>query len=93
MNTFLQHRFKHLAALAAGLLLSLSATAQTVDGTVEADETVTLTVAAGSGYTVGVPARATGTILNDDVPTATITVSPAMVRWPSATCAVQSSGR
>jgi len=51
----------------------------TVDGTVEADETVTLTVAAGSGYTVGVPASATGTILNDDVPTATITVSPAAV--------------
>lgn len=28
----------------------------TVDGTVEPDETVTLTVAAGAGYTVGVPA-------------------------------------
>jgi len=51
----------------------------TVDGTVEPDETVTLTVAAGTGYTVGVPASATGTILNDDVPSATITVSPAAV--------------
>ena len=51
----------------------------TVDGTVEADETVTMTVAAGTGYTVGAPASATGTILNDDVPTATITVSPAAV--------------
>lgn len=51
----------------------------TVDGTVEADETVTLTVAAGTGYTVGVPASATGTLLNDDVPTATISVSPANV--------------
>ncbi|MFZ2755066.1 MAG: Calx-beta domain-containing protein, partial [Lysobacteraceae bacterium] len=50
-----------------------------VDGLVEADETVTLTVAAGTGYTVGAPASATGTILNDDVPTATITVSPAAV--------------
>ncbi|GAA4804274.1 putative Ig domain-containing protein [Lysobacter hankyongensis] len=50
-----------------------------VDGTVEADETVTLTVAAGTGYTVGVPASATGTILNDDVPSATISVSPANV--------------
>lgn len=48
----------------------------TVDGTVEADETVTLTVAAGTGYTVGVPASATGTILNDDVPSATISVTP-----------------
>ncbi len=50
-----------------------------VDGTVEADETVTFTVAAGTGYTVGVPASATGTILNDDVPSATISVSPANV--------------
>ena len=50
-----------------------------VDGTVEADETVTMTVAAGTGYTVGVPASATGTILNDDVPSATISVTPANV--------------
>ena len=50
-----------------------------VDGTVEADETVTLTVAAGTGYTVGAPASATGTILNDDVPSATIAVAPASV--------------
>ncbi|MBU0866150.1 MAG: putative Ig domain-containing protein [Alphaproteobacteria bacterium] len=51
----------------------------TVDGTVEANETVILTVAAGAGYVVGAPASATGTILNDDVPTASITVSPASV--------------
>lgn len=50
-----------------------------VDGTVEPDETVTLTVAAGTGYTVGVPASATGTILNDDVPSVTVSVSPAAV--------------
>ncbi len=50
-----------------------------VDGTVEANETVILTVAAGTGYTVGAPASATGTILNDDVPAATITVAPASV--------------
>lgn len=50
-----------------------------VDGTVEADETAILTVAAGTGYTVGAPSAATGTILNDDVPTATISVSPAAV--------------
>jgi outer membrane autotransporter protein len=50
-----------------------------VDGVVEADETVILTVAAGTGYTVGAPASATATILNDDVPTATISVSPAAV--------------
>lgn len=51
----------------------------TVDGTVEADETVTMTVATGSGYTIGVPSTATGTILNDDVPSATISRSPAQV--------------
>lgn len=50
-----------------------------VDGTVEPDETVTLTVAAGTGYTVGAPASATGTILNDDVPSVTVSVSPAAV--------------
>jgi uncharacterized protein YhjY with autotransporter beta-barrel domain len=51
----------------------------TVDGTVEGNETVTLTVAAGTGYTVGAPASATGTILNDDVPSASIAVTPASV--------------
>ncbi len=51
----------------------------TADTTVEADETVILTVAAGTGYTIGSPSSATGTILNDDVPTASITVAPAAV--------------
>ena len=63
----------------AGATTATIAIDPTVDGTVEADETVTLTVAAGTGYTVGVPASATGTILNDDVPSATISVSPAAV--------------
>lgn len=56
-----------------------------VDTTVELDETVTLTVATGTGYTVGAPASATGTILNDDVPTASIAVSPASVSENGAT--------
>lgn len=51
----------------------------TVDGTVEPDETVTLIVDAGSGYVVGAPTNAVGTILNDDVPSASIAVSPASV--------------
>ncbi|ENY80937.1 hemagglutinin-like protein [Sphingopyxis sp. MC1] len=51
----------------------------TTDSIIEPDETVTLSVAAGTGYTVGAPSSATGTILNDDVPTATIAVSPATV--------------
>ncbi len=38
----------------------------TADTTVEADETVILTVTAGAGYTVGTPSASTGTIQNDD---------------------------
>jgi uncharacterized delta-60 repeat protein len=38
----------------------------TADTTVEPDETVILTVAAGTGYTVGTPSASTGTIQNDD---------------------------
>lgn len=51
----------------------------TVDTLAEVNETVTLTVAAGTGYTVGAPASATGTINNDDVVQASISVSPATV--------------
>src|ERR1051326_2990824 len=38
----------------------------TADNISEPDETVILTVAAGTGYSVGAPSSATGTILNDD---------------------------
>lgn len=51
----------------------------TADSAVEGDETVILTVVPGSGYTVGTPSSATGTILNDDAPVASIAVSPASV--------------
>ena len=44
------------------------------DATPEGNETVILTVLAGTGYTVGAPSSATGTILDDDV---TVTLSPA----------------
>ncbi|MGB4859684.1 MAG: IPTL-CTERM sorting domain-containing protein [Dokdonella sp.] len=56
----------------------------TSDSAVEPDETVILTVAAGTGYTIGAPASATGTILNDDVPSASITVAPAAVQEDGA---------
>jgi hypothetical protein len=48
------------------------------DTTVEPDETVDLTVTAGSGYTVGLPSSAVGTITNDDTDV-TVAVSPASV--------------
>lgn len=55
------------------------------DATVEADETVTFTVAAGTGYSPGSPSSATATIVNDDFPTASIGVSPASVSEDGAT--------
>ena len=38
----------------------------TADSAAELDETVILTVTAGTGYNVGAPSTATGTITNDD---------------------------
>ncbi|WP_369751913.1 Calx-beta domain-containing protein [Microcystis sp. T1-4] len=50
----------------------------TADTTVEPDETVILTIAAGTGYTVGTTTAVTGTITNDDT-NVTLAVSPASV--------------
>nr|WP_287696969.1 glycosyl hydrolase family 18 protein [Microcystis sp. M058S1] len=50
----------------------------TADTIVESNETVALTLAAGTGYTVGTPNAATGTITNDDT-SVTLAVSPASV--------------
>ena len=50
----------------------------TADNITEPDETVVLTVTSGTGYNVGTPSAATGTILNDDT-TVTVAVSPASV--------------
>jgi hypothetical protein len=49
----------------------------TADTTIEADETVALTLAAGSGYSIGTAAAVVGTILNDDRPVITLAVAPA----------------
>ncbi|WP_413171279.1 beta strand repeat-containing protein [Anabaena azotica] len=53
----------------------------TADTTFESNETVALTLAAGTGYTVGTTTAVTGTITNDDValPTVTLAVSPSSV--------------
>ena len=50
----------------------------TADSTPEADETVVLTVTSGTGYNVGSPSSATGTIVNDDT-VVTVAVSPSSV--------------
>jgi hypothetical protein len=53
----------------------------TADTTVEADETVVLTLLAGTDYTVGTSGAVVGTIVNDDaaLPAITLAVSPASV--------------
>ncbi|BAY22455.1 hypothetical protein NIES2100_22180 [Calothrix sp. NIES-2100] len=49
----------------------------TEDTTVEADETVALTLATGTGYAIGTTTAVTGTITNDDIPK--VSVSDAYV--------------
>ena len=51
----------------------------TADTTVEANETVILTLASGTGYTIGTTTFVTGTITNDDTPTITLAVVPTSV--------------
>ncbi|MBE9237833.1 hypothetical protein IQ227_17810, partial [Anabaena aphanizomenioides LEGE 00250] len=50
----------------------------TTDTTVESNETVALTLVAGTGYTIGTTTAVTGTITNDDT-RVTLAVSPASV--------------
>jgi hypothetical protein len=54
------------------------------DTTVEPDETVNLTVTSGSGYTVGSPSAASGTITNDDT-AVSVAVAPGSVAEDGAT--------
>ncbi|MFM6605709.1 MAG: beta strand repeat-containing protein, partial [Dolichospermum sp.] len=51
----------------------------TADTTIESDETVILTLASGTGYTIGNTSEVTGTITNDDFPSVTLAVSPTSV--------------
>ncbi|MBE9208688.1 M10 family metallopeptidase C-terminal domain-containing protein [Nostoc sp. LEGE 06077] len=51
----------------------------TADTTFETNENVTLTLAAGSGYTIGTTTGVTGIIVNDDLPTITLSVSSTSV--------------
>ncbi|HKY42128.1 MAG TPA: Calx-beta domain-containing protein [Pyrinomonadaceae bacterium] len=56
----------------------------TADNTVEPDETVILTVTSGTGYNVGAPSVATGTITNDDS-SVSVAVAPLTVDEDGAT--------
>ncbi|MFM7752867.1 MAG: Calx-beta domain-containing protein [Cyanobium sp.] len=64
---------------AAGSATAVVTVDPTADTTIEADETIALTLAAGTGYTIGTTAAVTGTITNDDFPAITLAVSPASV--------------
>ncbi len=65
---------------AAGSATATVTVDPTADTTVEPDETVILTLAAGTGYTVGTTTPVTGTITNGvTLPTITLAVSPSSV--------------
>ena len=57
----------------------------TADNAVEGSETITLTVTAGTGYSVGSPASQTATIVDDDVNVSVSSVTPASVSEDSGT--------
>jgi ELWxxDGT repeat protein len=63
-------------SFAAGSATATVTVDPTVDTTIESDETVALTLAAGTGYSIGTTAAVVGTILNDDVPVITLAVAP-----------------
>ncbi|MEB3195062.1 MAG: Calx-beta domain-containing protein, partial [Cyanobacteriota bacterium] len=67
---------------AAGSATATLTVDPSTDSAVEPDETVALSLAAGSGYTIGTTTAVVGTIANDDVPpppVVTLAVSPASV--------------
>ncbi|MCZ8222503.1 MAG: M10 family metallopeptidase C-terminal domain-containing protein [Microcystis sp. LE19-84.1B] len=64
---------------AAGSATATVTVDPTADTIVESNETVILTLAAGTGYTIGTTTPVTGTITNDDLPSITLAVSPSSV--------------
>jgi Calx-beta domain/RTX calcium-binding nonapeptide repeat (4 copies) len=57
----------------------------TADPVIENNETVALTLAAGTGYSIGTATAVTGTILDDDAAVVTLTVNPTSVIEDGAT--------
>ena len=64
------------AAGASTATLTIDPTADTV---VESNETVALTLATGTGYTIGTTTAVTGTIVNDDVPVINLSANQTIV--------------
>ena len=79
-------------SFAAGSSTAVVSVDPTADTTIEANETVALTLAAGAGYSIGTIAAVTGTITNDD-PRITLAVSPASVTEDGTTNLVFSFSR
>ncbi|ARI82064.1 Calx-beta domain-containing protein [Microcystis aeruginosa] len=77
-NDYTRTGTTNTVTFAAGSSTATVTVDPTADTTVESNETVILTLATGTGYTVGTPNAATGTITNDDT-TVTLAVSPASV--------------
>jgi len=67
-------------SFAAGASTAVVSVDPTADSSIEADETVALTLAPGTDYTVGTTTAVVGTITNDDLPRITLTISPASVQ-------------
>ncbi len=73
------------ASIPAGVIFAANSATATVivdptpDTTAESNETVILTLATGTGYTVGTTTAVTGTITNVTLPTITLAVSPSSV--------------
>ena len=77
------------AAGSAAATLTLDPTA---DSTVESDETVALTLTAGTGYAIGTPAAVVGTISNDDGTTTPPPPSPVALPQPTLITALDLDG-
>jgi hypothetical protein len=63
------------------------------DASIEADETVSLTLSAGVGYIVGTMTAVVGTIINDDFPIISLAISPAAVAEDGTTNLVYTFSR
>jgi alpha-tubulin suppressor-like RCC1 family protein len=64
---------------AAGATTTTVIVDPTADTAIESNETVALTLAAGTGYSIGTTGAVTATISNDDTPVITLALSPAAV--------------
>ncbi|MBD2301822.1 hypothetical protein H6G28_24990 [Nostoc sp. FACHB-190] len=69
---------------AAGATTATLTIDPTADTTFETNENVTLTLADGSGYTIATTTALTGTIVNDDLPSITLSVSSSSVNEDSS---------